>query len=136
MPRGPRRRLPPQAPPSLAPEAPPPPAPAELLPPVNPLWRVKQKPTPPSARPALPPAVPYSEIWAAWTESVRRVRDERAPVHMAPVASPPLELAAPLPPASTTAKPPVRSRAQPPALVDHPIYISSGEESSVGDNYS
>ena len=86
MPRGPRRRLPPQAPPSLAPEAPPPPAPAappppapaELLPPVNPFWRVKQKPTPPS----------------------------------------------------------VTSRAQPPALVDHPIYISSGEESSVGDNYS
>ena len=91
MPRGPRRRLPPQAPPSLAPEAPtplapaapPPPAPAELLPPVNPFWRVKQKPTPPSARP-----------------------------------------------------PSVTGRAQPPALVDHPIYFSSSEESSVGDNYS
>jgi len=110
--------------PAQAPAVAPPPV-APVVHPVNPLWRVKQRPSPPphlaqrEAPRVLHPSVSPTEVWAAWTHRMLRMRDERASV------------AARMSPATSEAT--ITS-----AYRDHIVVISSDEEerSSGSDNFS
>jgi len=100
--------------------------------PVNPFWRVKQRPSPPpdlvqrEGPRVLPPRVSSTEVWAAWTQRMLRMRDERARVD-APV----LVHGARTSPATSEVT--VTS-----AYRDHIVVISSDDEeiSSASDNFS